>query len=128
MNQKFKILGAVFGMTAVIIGAFGAHGLEDKLDVDSLKSFETGVKYQMYHALLLLILGFNLKPDSKYIKAIFYLFLIGIIFFSVSIYVLATNTLTPFFDFTTIALITPIGGTLLITGWILLIFSFIKKN
>ena len=128
MNKKLKILGAIFGVTAVIIGAFGAHGLEGKIDVDSIQSFETGVKYQMYHALLLLILGFNLKPDAKFIKGIFYLFLVGILFFSVSIYCLATNVLTPFFDFTTIGFITPIGGTLLIVGWVLVVISFIKEH
>lgn len=128
MKRNLKILGAVFGMTAVIIGAFGAHGLEGKIDADSIKSFETGVKYQMYHALLLLILGFNLTNKTKFIKPMFYFFVLGIIFFSVSIYVLATNSLTPFFDFTKIGFITPIGGTLLIIGWILLLLGFIKER
>jgi len=128
MNRNLKIFGAIFGMTAVIIGAFGAHGLEGKIDVESLNSFETGVKYQMYHALLLLVLGFNLSPNAKFIKAIFYLFLSGILFFSVSIYFLATNSLTPFFDFKTIGFITPIGGTLLIAGWILTLINFIKER
>lgn len=128
MKQKLKILGAVFGITAVIIGAFGAHGLEGKIDTDSISSFETGVKYQMYHALLLVILGFNLKSHSKHIKAIFYLFLFGIICFSFSIYFLSTNSLTSFFDFTSIALITPLGGTLLILGWFFIILNFIKEK
>lgn len=128
MNRNLKIFGAIFGMTAVIIGAFGAHGLEGKIDVESLKSFETGVKYQMYHALLLLVLGFSLNPNTKFIKAIFYLFVSGILFFSVSIYFLATNELTPFFDFKTIGFITPIGGTLLIIGWILTFINFIKER
>jgi len=128
MDKKLKLLGAIFGVTAVIIGAFGAHGLEGKIDTDSINSFETGVKYQMYHALLLLILGFTLKPNARFIKAIFYLFLTGILCFSVSIYFLATNALTPFFDFTTIGLITPIGGTLLIAGWVLVLISFVKED
>ena len=128
MNRKLKLLGAIFGMMAVIIGAFGAHGLEGKIDADSIQTFETGVKYQMYHALILLILGFNLKTDARFIKAIFYLFSVGIIFFSVSIYFLATNSLTTFFDFKTIGFITPIGGSLLILGWILLITGFIKER
>ena len=128
MNQKLKISGAIFGMTAVIIGAFGAHGLEGKIDANSINSFETGVKYQMYHALLLLLLGYNLRPDSKYIKAIFFLFLIGIIFFSFSIYFLSTNALTSFFDFKSVALITPLGGTLLILGWVFVFVNFIKEK
>jgi len=128
MDKKLKLLGIVFGLTAVIIGAFGAHGLEGKIDADSINSFETGVKYQMYHALLLLILGFTLKPNARFITAIFYLFLSGILCFSVSIYFLATNALTPFFDFTTIGFITPIGGTLLIAGWVLMLISFVKED
>ncbi len=128
MKQKLKILGAVFGIMAVIIGAFGAHGLEGKIDTDNINSFETGVKYQMYHALLLVILGFNLKSHSKHIKTIFYLFLFGIICFSFSIYFLSTNSLTSFFDFTSIALITPLGGTLLILGWFFIILNFIKEK
>lgn len=124
MNQKLKIFGAFFGMTAVIIGAFGAHALEELISEDSLRSFETGVKYQMYHAILMIILGFNLK--SKYTKAIFFMLTIGIIFFSGSIYFLATNDLSVF-DFTSIALITPLGGSLLILSWILITINFLSK-
>ena len=128
MNKKLKILGCIFGASAVIIGAFGAHGLDGKIDLESIKSFETGVKYQMYHALLLLILGFNLKPEAKFVQAMIYLFGIGIVLFSISIYLLATNSLTPALDFRTIGFVTPIGGTLLIIGWILLLLSFIKEQ
>ena len=128
MNKKLKILGCIFGASAVIIGAFGAHGLDGKIDLESIKSFETGVKYQMYHALLLLILGFNLKPEAKFVQAMIYFFGIGIVLFSISIYLLATNSLTPALDFRTIGLVTPIGGTLLIIGWILLLLSFIKEQ
>jgi len=127
MTQKLKILGAFFGMTAVIIGAFGAHALEEHLDIEQLSSFETGVKYQMYHALLMIILGFNLKNKSKYLKLIFYMLIIGIVLFSGSIYGLATNAITAF-DFKKIALITPIGGSLLILSWIMILVSFFKDN
>lgn len=126
MNQKLKVFGAFFGMTAVIIGAFGAHALEELISEDSLRSFETGVKYQMYHAILMIVLGFNLKPNSKFTKVIFYMLTIGIILFSGSIYFLATNDLSVF-DFTSIALITPLGGSLLILSWLLLIISFLSK-
>ena len=126
MTQKLKIFGAFFGMTAVIIGAFGAHALEEHLDIEQLRSFETGVKYQMYHALLMIILGFNLKTKSKFLNFIFYMLVIGIVLFSGSIYGLATNAMTAF-DFTKIALITPIGGSLLILSWILILVSFLKR-
>ncbi len=124
MDKKLQIAGVVFGLTAVIIGAFGAHGLENLLEPAQIATFETGVKYQMYHALLLLIVSFfALSEKSK--KTIFILLLLGILLFSGSIYGLATNALTSF-DFTTIALLTPIGGTLLIISWVILLIQFIK--
>lgn len=126
MDKKLRIAGAIFGLTAVIIGAFGAHGLEKVLDLDALATFETGVKYQMYHALLLLVVSlFALSEKTK--KTLLALLIIGIFFFSGSIYGLATNDLTGF-DFTKIALITPIGGTLLIAGWVVLLLQFIKSK
>ena len=125
MNRKFLITGAIFGLLAVVIGAFGAHGLKPLLDEAARESFETGVKYQMYHALLLLLVGnFKLNP-FRFQKAIYYLLLFGVICFSGSIYLLATNNLTPV-DFKGIALITPLGGMLLIAGWIFLFVEFIK--
>ncbi|MBS3737442.1 MAG: DUF423 domain-containing protein [Psychroflexus sp.] len=127
MAKKLKLFGAFFGMTAVIIGAFGAHTLAEQIGAESLRSFETGVKYQMYHALLLIILGFNLKTVRKTHSFVFYMIVIGIIMFSGSIYGLATNGLTSF-DFTTIAFITPIGGSLLILSWLLIFVSFLNKN
>ena len=127
MAKKLKLFGAFFGMTAVIIGAFGVHTLAEQIDAESLRSFETGVKYQMYHALLLIILGFNLKTVRKTHSFVFYMIVIGIIMFSGSIYGLATNSLTSF-DFTTIAFITPIGGSLLILSWLLIFVSFLNKN
>ena len=59
-----QVLGALFGLLSVVFGAFGAHALKKSLDNDQLKSFETGVKYQMYHAILLLVLSFNLNLDT----------------------------------------------------------------
>lgn len=116
MNKTICGAGILFGMSAVILGAFGAHGLEKLIDQNSVQTFETGVEYQMFHALLLLILGGlpQLKPEDK--KVVFYLLVSGIICFSFSIYLLATNALTGF-DFRTIGFVTPIGGTLLIIAW-----------
>ncbi|WP_339649270.1 DUF423 domain-containing protein [uncultured Salegentibacter sp.] len=125
MNRKFLITGAIFGLLAVIIGAFGAHGLKPLLDAVARDSFETGVKYQMYHGLLLLFIGGFKMPSFRFQKPIFYLLLFGVICFSGSIYLLATNNLTTI-DFTAIALVTPLGGTLLIAAWIFLLVEFIK--
>ncbi|UZH56368.1 DUF423 domain-containing protein [Salinimicrobium tongyeongense] len=125
MNRSLLITGGLFGVIAIILGAFAAHGLKPLLSLESMQTFETGVKYQMYSALFLLVLG-GLPIASEKVKSIcFYLTLFGVLFFSGSIYLLATNNLTSF-DFRTIALITPIGGTLMIIAWIVLLISFFK--
>ncbi len=127
MNKKIVITACIFGLLSVVLGAFGAHGLKSIISGESLQSFETGVRYQMYHALLLLVVGFNSYLSVKIKNRIFYLILIGIILFSGSIYGLATNELTSF-DFKSIALITPVGGLLLILSWIVLLLGFIKTK
>ncbi|TYB79010.1 DUF423 domain-containing protein [Bizionia myxarmorum] len=127
MNKQVLILGAVFGLTAVILGAFGAHGLKDLISAEQIATFETGVRYQMYHALFLLFVGMMPDIELKTKRVIFYLVLAGILLFSGSIYGLATNSLTPF-DFKTIGFITPIGGLLLIISWLLLLVKFLKNK
>lgn len=128
MNQKFLIAGGIYGFLAVILGAFAAHGLKGLISAESIHSFETGVRFQIYHALLLLILGGFNKNFLKSMTAIFYLLCFGILFFSGSIYLLSTNVLSAI-DFKSIALVTPLGGSLLIIAWFLLIWKFIKlKN
>ena len=125
MGRRFYIAGFLFGLIGVIMGAFATHGLKPVLSPDALDSFETGVRFQMYHALLLILLG-SMKPLSKRLSNwVFILLLAGIILFSGSIYLLATNSLTSF-DFTAIALVTPLGGSLLIGCWMLLLISFLK--
>ncbi len=128
MNKGILITGAILGALAVILGAFGAHGLKNLVDAQSIKTFETGVKYQIYHALLLLLVGGNTLLSNGTKTTIMYLVIAGIILFSGSIYGLSTNTLTSF-DFRKIGFITPIGGALLIAAWCVLIYKFIQlKN
>ena len=127
MNKKLLITGTVLGILGIILGAFAAHGLEKLVDADAIKSFETGVRYQLYHAFLLLILGSTSFLSLKSKKAIFYLVLFGLVFFSGSIYGLATNALSSF-DFKTIALITPVGGLLLIIAWIVMLIGIIRSK
>ena len=117
MNKTILLVGAFFGLTAVLLGAFGAHGLQSLLDEKAIASFETGVTYQMYHALFLLILGTTSKISEQQKKWIFYFISIGVVLFSFSIYFLATNDLSGF-DFKKIAFLTPIGGGLIILGWV----------
>ncbi|WP_201741496.1 DUF423 domain-containing protein [Sinomicrobium soli] len=125
MKKNILITAAFFGLTAIILGAFGAHGLKRLIDEEALLTFETGVKYQMYHALFLLFAGSTSLIPEKAGKAIFWLTTVGVIFFSGSIYGLATNGLSAF-DFRTIALITPVGGALLIAAWGVLFYNFLR--
>ena len=127
MNKKILSTATILGMIAIILGAFGAHALKKVLSVEQLVTFETGVRYQMYHALFLLFVGLMNDITLKIKKTIYSLVLTGVILFSGSIYLLATNDLTSF-DFKTIGFLTPIGGLLLILGWGVLLFSFINNK
>lgn len=125
MYKIILITGAMLGVLAIILGAFGAHGLKAHLSPEQLQTFETGVRYQMYHALFLLFIGSTDLVISGYKNIIFYLVLIGVILFSGSIYGLATNALTSF-NFKSIGFVTPIGGLFLIASWVVLIVNFVK--
>jgi uncharacterized membrane protein YgdD (TMEM256/DUF423 family) len=121
--KLFLILGAVNAMLAVMLGAFGAHALEAKLtERNMLHVYQTGVQYQMYHALALLVVGVLLGkwPASTLLNGAGWSFFIGIILFSGSLYALS-NTGMKFFG-----PITPLGGLAFIVGWILLIVSVVK--
>jgi uncharacterized membrane protein YgdD (TMEM256/DUF423 family) len=127
MEKKIILTAGFFGMSAVILGAFGAHAFKNVLTAEQLVSFETGVKYQMYHALFLLFLGINTHLPLKTKKTILTLIILGIIFFSGSIYLLSTKAVTDI-DFKAIGIVTPIGGSLLIAAWAVLTFNFFKKK
>ena len=127
MNKKILTTAAVFGVLAIILGAFGAHALKKVLTVEQLTTFETGVKYQMYHALFLLFLGSNTIINESSKKLIFNLILTGMLLFSGSIYFLATTTITQI-NFKPIGILTPIGGIFLIAGWALFCVKLLKNN
>ena len=120
MTQEIIIAtGAFFGMLSVLFGAFGAHALKKILSKDQLHSFEVGIKYQMYHAIVLLVLGFNFE---KITSTIYWCFIIGIILFSFSIYGLVLSDAKGK-KMKFLGAITPIGGLLLVTGWLLLLIN-----
>ena len=125
MSKSMLVSASILGLTSVLFGAFGAHGLKELISVESLQTFEAGVRYQMYHAILLLFVGGSSLVTKKTKRIIYYLIVIGLVFFSGSIYGLATNTLTSF-NFKSIGIVTPIGGLLLILAWGLLFVNFIK--
>lgn len=121
-----QVIGALLGLLAVIFGAFGAHLFKKSFTADQLNSFETGVKYQMYHALLILMLSFNLNLDTALEKNMMYCFLIGTFLFSFSIYGLCLSAAKGK-KWTILGPITPLGGLILVVGWGLLLYSFIKN-
>ena len=120
------IAGSFLGLTAIILGAFGAHALKLKLSIEQLSSFETGVKYQIYHALFLLLLSFS-NISEKVKKTVLYLVVDGVIIFSGSIYMLSTRQISGL-ELSFLGPITPIGGLLLISAWTILFIHFIKKK
>ena len=121
----FIIAGAVNAAIAVMLGAFGAHALEDKLSDKYLAIWETAVQYQMFHAIGLLVIGVlassALFGDSTQLKWSGYLILGGIIIFSGSLYALSSSGIG------VLGAITPIGGVLFIVGWIMLIIAAVKN-
>ena len=127
MDKKVIAIGAILGAVAIVLGAFGAHGLKELISPESIIVFETGVKYQMYHALLLLFVGSTGLISDKIKKTILTLVVLGVALFSGSLYFLACNSLFSF-DFKKIGIITPIGGLLLISAWLTLFLHFIKQK
>jgi uncharacterized membrane protein YgdD (TMEM256/DUF423 family) len=125
MNKIILVTASILGMLAIILGAFASHGLKDIISVELLQTFETGVRYQMYHAIVLLFIGMTPFFNEKTKKLLFYLIVIGVLLFSGSIYGLATNELTSF-NFKTFGFVTPIGGLLLILSWAIMFLKFLK--
>lgn len=125
MNKKILIAGSILGLIAIVLGAFGAHALKALISTEMQQTFETGVRYQMYHALFLLCVGgfFDLKKKPKHL--ILYFVVFGILCFSGSLYLLATNELTAY-NFNSIGFITPIGGLLLIIAWFILLIKILN--
>ena len=117
---------AVFGMVAVIFGALGAHALKARLDPESLKSFETAVRYQAWHAIALLAIAAS-GASLKYLKGIAIFWILGIFLFSGSIYLLSTASLSGL-NVRFLGPVTPLGGLLFITGWVLLFISAIRAS
>ncbi len=121
MNDKklWLIISAVSGFTAVAVGAFGAHGLREKLTTEMLEIYKTGVFYQFIHTIVLLILSLTNFIKTKF-TSIF--FLAGIILFSFSLYLYSTSGIQFF------AMITPVGGVCFLIGWLLLLVEAIRTK
>ncbi len=122
--RKNLSITALLGAITIILGAFGAHALKEKLSIDALESFNTGIRYQMYHVIVLLFVntytGFSIKTKNL----ISLLFFIAILFFSGSIYAITAGNIDP----KSIWFITPFGGLLFIIGWFIIFLNFLKKH
>jgi len=118
------IAGAVFGILAIVLGAFGAHALKKTFTEEQLASFETGVKYQMYHAILLLVIGLNFPLVNTIEHFMVFFVIAGVILFSFSIYGLCISS-SRGKKIKILGPITPLGGLSLIIGWILMLVVFL---
>lgn len=126
MSKKIVLLGIVLIVLSIILGAFGAHSLKDLVKPEKLISFETGVRYQMYHGLALLIVGLNEDKFKTNLSGFYYLILIGITLFSFSIYFLAIQDVLGC-DLKFLGPVTPVGGLVLIGAWIHLLIKSIRQ-
>jgi uncharacterized membrane protein YgdD (TMEM256/DUF423 family) len=115
MDRTFMFVGALMGFLGVGLGAFGAHGLKTRVSPEMLAVFETGVRYQMYHALALLLVGLMMsRMEGRAMLVAGWSFTAGILIFSGSLYALALSGVT------ILGAITPIGGVAFLAGWIAL--------
>lgn len=128
MKNKLVVWASIFGLTAVILGAFGAHSLKKIVTPDMLSVWQTGIQYQFYHTFALLFLSAlsNIKP--KYLKISFYGFVIGTVLFSGSLYLLALKDFfgAPWLKY--LGPVTPIGGLFFILGWLGILLGALKSN
>ncbi|MGC5743094.1 DUF423 domain-containing protein [Chryseobacterium sp. NFX27] len=127
MKTITLIFGAAYGMLSVILGAFGAHALKKILSVERLESFETGVRYQMYAAFFLLIIGYILKFETSSEKWTSILMIAGTMLFSFSIYFLSLQDYLGM-NLKFLGPITPLGGLFMILSWGMLILYFAKNR
>lgn len=128
MDKHIIITASVFGMLAVIAGAFGAHALKAVLAAEQLQTWQTAVQYQFYHVFALLFLAVFAQQNSNYTNAAFYLFTFGIIFFSGSLYLLSCRYAFNWNWVKVLGPVTPIGGLLFIAGWVMLLLAALKQK
>jgi uncharacterized membrane protein YgdD (TMEM256/DUF423 family) len=129
MHKGFLKMGTMLAALSVILGAFAAHTIKAKVTADALAIFETGVRYQMYHAFAILITGIIYKEfTNKKILLAGKFFMFGILFFSGSLYLLTYIKTIAAEKFLWVGAITPFGGAFFIAGWLILCSSFFNKK
>ena len=127
MKQFVLIIAALYGTIGIVLGAMGAHFLKSHLSIEKVQSFEVGVRYQLFHSLFLLIIGYQFSFHSNLEKIIGVLVILGVFLFSGSIYGLSTSELMNI-NLKFLGPVTPIGGLLMILGWSFLFFKFLMKS
>ena len=128
MHKIFLIIGTILAGLAVALGAFGAHGLKKLADTDTVNIYQTGVQYQMYHALALLAIGLiGERIALSLVNYAGFFFIGGVVLFSGSLYLIASlkamNKIVP----AAVGIMTPVGGLLFILGWVMLLLALLKK-
>lgn len=120
--KPWVISAALLGATAVLLGAFGAHGLKAVLSVEHLVTWKTASSYQLVHAVLLLAISFSVWIDLRSIRLACAVLFVGVLLFSGSLYVVLLS------GFSNIAFITPVGGVLILAGWLLLAVAALRSK
>jgi uncharacterized membrane protein YgdD (TMEM256/DUF423 family) len=123
MNKNLSI-ASFLGITAVVLGAFAAHSLKERLSPEAMESITTGIRYQIYHVIVLLFVNTFSGFTDKFKNQVSLMFFLGILFFSGSIYAIYLLGVSA----KSIWFITPLGGLLLIIGWLLMFIYFVKKS
>jgi len=126
--KNWIVFATVLGAVTVILGAIGAHGLQDKLNDVQLNSFATGVRYQYYHIFAIIVTVVLSKQFSANLKVSLWLFAIGTLFFSGSIFLLSTIALHGIEGVRALGPVTPIGGLILVAGWLSVAIQFMRKK
>ena len=128
MNKQIVVTASLLGLLAVITGAFGAHGLKASLSAQQLEVWHTAVQYQFYHVFALLFLSTFARGKNRLVTSSYYLFTVGIVFFSGSLYLLACRDLLGWGWLSVMGPITPVGGLLFIIGWLTLALAAIRNK
>jgi uncharacterized membrane protein YgdD (TMEM256/DUF423 family) len=128
MSRRIILTASLFGAIAVILGAFGAHGLKSMLSAGSLEIWAKGVEYQFYHTFALLFLSQFAADADQLVKWAYRFFTLGIVFFSGSLYLLATRDILNIGFVNYVGPVTPIGGLCFILGWASLFFAALKRK
>ncbi len=129
MARKFLQIASIVALMAVVLGAFAAHGLQSKISSNQITVFQTGVRYQFYHAFGIFITAILMhKSDNIWLKRAAWSFVLGIILFSGSLYLLSCREWLHLTSWKWLGPITPIGGVFFIIGWASLFLASFKSS